>query len=233
MGFPNDGSMESKMEYLKNNPQKAEVGFVGRVVSKLISKKYKVASHYELWLKHWLNYLDLSGKISVCEIGAGDGWAMSYKDDKIKKTIIDVDDFYKKRHEKNGIKFIQGALGSDGLKVKDKFDVVMANHVIEHIQNYQLAAKQLFDMTKKGGYVFIRVPDILKFGLTFWTCDFTHVKPYGVASLSRMMETVGFKTIEARNFSYSKFTVGYLFSSSIQKYMSKFGNEVLYIGRKE
>ncbi len=204
------------------------------MIIRLICNKHNVKSHYQLYLEYFIELLKLKNKnISVCEIGGADGWAISCNSKNImKKTMIDSDNMYERSLRKAGMNFIHARLGANELKLRSQFDLVILNHVIEHILDYNSAINELYQMIKPGGFVVIRCPNILVNEFLFWN-DFTHVKPYTIQSLDSAFRSHGFKTIASRKFSYNFFTLGYLFNKKIQNWLSSVnGDEILYIGQK-
>jgi 2-polyprenyl-3-methyl-5-hydroxy-6-metoxy-1,4-benzoquinol methylase len=225
------------MEYLKNNSQRIERKLYHNIIINLIKKKHHVQSHFELFLKYFLDMLypthSYREKLSILEIGGGDGWALSYKNKRIKrKVMIDCDDTYKKKLVSEGVEFYKLELGKDNIQFKGVFDLIILNHVIEHVADYNKAITQLHQFIKPKGYVLVRCPNVLVNKHAFWN-DFTHVKPYTPSSLEKAFQSYGFKKILLSKFSYNRFMLGFLFHKSIQKKLYQIkGDEILYIGQK-
>ncbi|MCX6709106.1 MAG: class I SAM-dependent methyltransferase [Candidatus Woesearchaeota archaeon] len=222
------------MEYLKYNLQRKRNSFFRNLIIKIICRKRKVYSHYTLYLAHFIDLLKLKDKkISVCEIGGADGWAISYTNKNVtNKTMIDCDNTYGNLLEKQGINFIHTKLGDGKTEINKKFDLVILNHVMEHIIDYDAAVNELYQIIKPNGFVIIRCPNILVNKFSFWN-DFTHVKPYTPHSLESLFKSNDFTTIILQKFSYDFFTLGYLFNKKVQNWLSSLnGDEILYVGQK-
>ena len=190
-------------------------------------------SHYQLFLKYFLGFVD-APKADVCEIGAGDGWAISYNSGRIRsKTVIDIDDTYRASLEGAGITFVGAELGAGRLPVADgSFDLVLLNHVLEHVPDYRNATAEIFRILKKGGVVVIRTPDIERVKFGFYG-DLTHIKAYTLTSLQQLLESEGFKTILVSRFSYANFMISFLLPQRLRPPLYRFrGKELLYIGKK-
>jgi len=225
---------KESLGYLSFNYKRENRGIVGNLVVSLIRKKYGVGNHHELYLRYFIEKLGLEGKgRSICEIGGGDGWAISYKSPLIKeKVMVDYDDYYGKMLEREGIKFIHKPLGKGILKGLGEFDIVMINHVLEHVPNYEIAVKELYSLTKKGGFVIVRCPNIKKVKFIFWD-DPTHCKPYSPKSLETVFRKAGFETVLLKEFSYDWFVLGFLLGKRLQdRLMGMNAGEILYIGRR-
>lgn len=76
--------------------------------------------------------------------------------------------------------------------VEEKYDFVMSFHTLEHIYENDApkVAKEIYKITKKGGYVLISIPYDHAYP------DPTHVAFYKEDSLKALMESAGFITLE-------------------------------------
>jgi SAM-dependent methyltransferase len=50
---------------------------------------------------------------------------------------------------------------------ENTFDFISCDHVLEHVTSWKMALKELYRITKKGGYVEITVPILTKYDATF------------------------------------------------------------------
>lgn len=93
----------------------------------------------------------------------------------------------------------------------DRFDVILCNHVLEHIPDDQRAMKEIFRVMKPGGWGILQVPQDVNRELTFQDDSITdprerasvfgqydHVRIYGMDFFDRLRE-VGFE-VEAIEF---------------------------------
>lgn len=225
------------MDYLANNPVRRERGLPRRMIVGILDKLILdegMKSHYELYLKHFLRYVSGDSPVDVCDVGGADGWAISYESDRIRsKTVVDVDDEYKKLLEKKGVSFVKAELGRKKIPLPNaSFDLVILNHVIEHVSEYEAAVSDVKRILKSGGVAVVRTPDITKAGPAFYN-DLTHVKPYTLHSIRKLMESSGFETIALTRFNYSLFTLSFLLPEKLRPGLYRlFGKEILYVGRK-
>ena len=216
-------------KYSISNPQRKPRSKAETIIIKLIEKKHDIKTHYELYLKSFLQFIGLDNqRINVCEIGGFDGWALSYDNGLINKTVIDVEDDYEDELNNKGIGFVHHDFNTI-LNTKVEYDVVLMNHVIEHLKDYEVMMLNLHKMIKAGGFIIIRCPNILNQKLKFYH-DYTHVKPYTPTSVERMFNSFGFKKVYIGGFNYTKFVVRWLFGN-YSPVMS--GTEILYVGQKK
>ena len=81
------------MEYLKNNPQrKQRLNLQERIIQKVLNwkaNKYKLDNRFCLYLKYFIDkyYPNKKQNLTILDIGAADGWALSYKHPKISQKI--------------------------------------------------------------------------------------------------------------------------------------------------
>src|SRR5262249_11439536 len=67
------------------------------------------------------------------------------------------------------------------------FDLVLLNHVIEHIADYDTFVSELARILRPGGQLYVRTPNVTLRQGRFWD-DYTHVKPYTPLSLDQLMQ---------------------------------------------
>ena len=119
--------------------------------------------------------------------------------------------------KRNNRKFISGDLFDKTADMKvdildtpfedNKFDMISCDHVLEHVPNYRSAVKELYRITKPGGYTFITVPLLESLSTTYEDETVTtveqrvktfgqydHVRIFGM-DFSGAMSDVGFEVI--------------------------------------
>jgi len=97
---------------------------------------------------------EVSG-LRILDIGAGDGTISSYFMSLGNKVVcVDIED---QRTEK-GPKFVQANSAKLPLQ-SNQFDVVISNHVIEHIENQELHLKEIRRVLKKNGICYLATPN--------------------------------------------------------------------------
>lgn len=97
-------------------------------------------------------------KANVLDIGTGSGHMASYFGKHAREVhSVDVVD---ERRIKNGYKYTK--VNSEVLPFEDStFDIVISNHVIEHVTDQQKHLDEIFRVLKKGGYVYVATPSRL------------------------------------------------------------------------
>ncbi len=154
--------------------------------------------------------------------------------------------FYKRFKKLKNIEYVTTDLNSPLADVKadicnlpfddNSFDVILCNHVLEHIPNDTKAMQELYRILKPGGWGVLQIPQDLNRATTFEDNSITdknerakifgqydHVRIYGRDYFEKL-RTVGF-TVEEVDFTAS------LSSSEIEKYcLAK--NEIIPVVRK-
>ncbi len=154
--------------------------------------------------------------------------------------------FYKRFKKLKNIEYVTTDLNSPLADVKadicnlpfddNSFDVILCNHVLEHIPNDTKAMQELYRILKPGGWGVLQIPQDLNRTTTFEDNSITdknerakifgqydHVRIYGRDYFEKL-RTVGF-TVEEVDFTAS------LSSSEIEKYcLAK--NEIIPVVRK-
>lgn len=133
---------------------------------------------------------------NLCDVGCGPGFLLSsIKNKKLfgienDQSAINTASKYAKIYKINLNK---------KFKIKEKFDVVVCYHVIEHIKNPIEFLKNLKMILKKNGYLIIGTPDFdsamarrykNKYRLLH---DKTHISLFSLDSISRLLRDSGFK----------------------------------------
>jgi len=126
--------------------------------------------------------------------------------------------FYYKFKKLNNLKYVTFDLESPLADIKgnilnlpfndNTFDVIICNHVLEHVEEDTKALKELFRVLKKGGYAIIQVPIDLKREITYENKEIKtkkerekyfgqkdHVRIYGKDFKTRV-QSVGFNINE-------------------------------------
>lgn len=172
-----------------------------RFIFNILDKKYKNKGHHSrkaIYLNRILKISNLEDKknLNILEIGGSDGSFLSSYNIAGEKTIIDIDDFYKESILGHGIKFYNRNIEKEGfVEISDSsIDLIIMNHVIEHISNYHQLLNESRRILKNNGIMYIKTPNILKFGFAFYN-DFTHCKPYTPQSLKLLFNAYSFEEI--------------------------------------
>ena len=99
---------------------------------------------------------------SVLEFGAAGGWnLLPFKDDGTKVVGYDYSEELVKLGCSRGIDLRQGGLE----QLEGRHDVVIANHVVEHLIDPRAAIERLASHVAPGGVLYLGVPNIRHFGM--------------------------------------------------------------------
>lgn len=136
--------------------------------------------------------VNLDKPTSVLEIGCGSGWAISFRHSQVRYIAVDRGSLYKEELEARGVEFHELDVALKPLPVgDDSVDLIVLNHLIEHIEDCEFFVRQLRRVLRPGGIVYIRTPNLLRVKWVFWD-DCTHVRPFTPRALDHLMRTVGF-----------------------------------------
>lgn len=81
----------------------------------------------------------------------------------------------------------------------DYFDAVFSKSVIEHIENTEHYMSEMKRILKRGGVLILMVPDWETQYIIFYQ-DPTHIHPYTVKSMDRLLNMFEFRDIKAEKF---------------------------------
>lgn len=82
------------------------------------------------------------------------------------------------------------------------FDVVLLSAVLEHVRDLRRAVRQVADLLTPGGYLYLEVPDVTRFGSTpdapFQEFSVEHINYFTLPSLVNLMGAEGFRLVDQR-----------------------------------
>ncbi len=137
--------------------------------------------------------LSTSRPLTVLEVGCGSGWTISYRHENIRYIAVDRGSVYRDELEARGVEFHETDVATNPLPIeKGTVDLILLNHLIEHIPDGDYLVRQFREALRPGGIVYIRTPNVLRVKWHFWD-DYTHVKPFTPRSLDHFMRTAGFE----------------------------------------
>lgn len=142
--------------------------------------------------------LDLFGlaavqPMNVLEIGCGSGWAISYQHPAVHYVAVDRGSVFRAELEARGVEFHEVDVAAVPLPVADQsVNLIVLNHVIEHIAECEFFVRQLRRVLVPGGVVYVRTPNAARVKWAFWD-DYTHIRPYTARALDQLMCSAGFQ----------------------------------------
>jgi 2-polyprenyl-3-methyl-5-hydroxy-6-metoxy-1,4-benzoquinol methylase len=157
----------------------------------------------------------LSDKKTILEVGFGKGELLK--------------SFLSRGHEAHGVEPEYSEVKTDaalehGLTIifekledahlpNEKFDLIYALHVVEHLENVHLALRKCFDSLKRGGLLFLVTPNGISsslriFGQNWWYLeDPTHCRFFSPTSIRIALEEAGFGGIQVRKAVWDSITL--------------------------
>lgn len=174
--------------------------------------------------------------LRVLDIGIGNGYTLSYRDPQITKFGVDLSDHFQAELTRHNIELLIANVGKENIPMPDgSFDLIMLNHLIEHIQNYDFLITEIKRLLAPGGVCLIRTPDFAKKRANFYD-DYTHVKPYTHGGLRHMAAAYGFEIIKTLQSDHARIQLDILtdgkFESVIFNNILPGGNEIETYWRK-
>src|SRR5262249_9427522 len=111
----------------------------------------------------------------------------------LKRIAVDAAANFAAELAREGIEFHVADISRDSLPADDSsIDLLMMNHVIEHVAEPTHLLSECARVLRKGGGLYLRTPDVERVGHRFWD-DYTHVKPYTTRSLRALANAFGFE----------------------------------------
>lgn len=137
---------------------------------------------------------------SVLDIGPGKGFMVKlFLSWGLKVSCVDIDSVLSAEFQKAGCDFKVADLRKDSLPYADNtFDLIWCSHVIEHLPDPLHLLSECLRVLRPGGVLVIRTPDLMKFRFQFWD-DPTHVRPFILNSLRKILTLAGYDDIRCSN----------------------------------
>lgn len=136
----------------------------------------------------------------ILDIGTGSGHMPEYFA-RYAKEVVSVDVVDERRIKKG---FTFKLVKDEHLPFKESsFDIVISNHVIEHVQNQQLHIDEVFRVLKDGGFVYFATPN------RYWITDPHYRIPF-INWMPRKAAGMYLKTTRGKTWDIKPITVNYL-----------------------
>jgi 2-polyprenyl-3-methyl-5-hydroxy-6-metoxy-1,4-benzoquinol methylase len=146
-------------------------------------------------IKEITGYLEELKPQKILDIGCGLGWLLSFLNDDWDKYGVEVSKFASSHAQQYGNVF-NGIL--EDFPDSGKFDVIVMNHVIEHVENPIQVLNKIRDMLSDTGIFIIGTPDFdsaaaRRYGNNFRLLhDPTHISLFSSDSMHRCLRDCGF-----------------------------------------
>lgn len=170
---------------------------------------------------------------SIVSIGCGNGTELQFLQSKGRVTGLDIDSQVVTHCKAKGFDVIQADLLNNALS--ERFDIVVAMDIVEHIKDDQKAIQALYALLKPGGSVIITVPAFP----FLWTeldelTDFPHHRRYTRASLKKIIKKQGMQVTLCSYYNFCLFpliVLTKLLKTSAEKQLQlphRFFNSIFY-----
>jgi 2-polyprenyl-3-methyl-5-hydroxy-6-metoxy-1,4-benzoquinol methylase len=188
-------------------------------------------------------------KLKVLDLGCWDGsYAVRYK--KKTNSVFGVESSVTaaKRAGKKGVKVEQGDFMEITPFPKEKFDVIVAGEIIEHVFDTDLFVKKINSMLKKNGLLIITTPNVaslprrvmLLLGINpvlenRVMVDVTagHIRYFTFPELHKLLEDHSFEIMHSKSDVLNFNNQGTLFSTLIPKLYKRFGRSIMVVAKKK
>ena len=144
-------------------------------------------------------------KISILDIGCGEGNFLSYLDSKkFDKTGIEINNEGYKATKIKGINVFNQDISGVNFDGK-KFDVISLWHVLEHIKEPKLLFENIKKNLNNNGIVIFQIPNTGSIGFKYGKKNWFHMDSprhlmlYNIKSVKKLCELTGFKIVSIKN----------------------------------
>jgi len=150
-------------------------------------------------LKDVIGRLPLPANASVLEAGCGTGGNLSMLSDFGKLSAFEPFDNARAIADTRHIGQVENGTLPDGIPFEQKFDLICAFDVLEHVENDAAALKALAEKLAPSGHIVITVPAFM----FLWSAHDTahhHYRRYTRQQMVRLMQSAGLEVKQASYF---------------------------------
>ena len=185
----------------------------------------------------------------VLDVGCGDGFIMNMIRNLGNKVIgIEIADSAIKKARKKGFKVYDLSLNSNWSgKIQEKFDVIFAGEIIEHIFDTDQFLSNIRKVLKKNGKLIITTPNLATLGrrlmlfvgqnplieTTGRSTDAGHIRYFTQGSLCMLLRENGFRVHETTSAVVNFNSSGKIFSKLMATIFPTLGNNIIVYASKE
>jgi len=147
-------------------------------------------------IKEITDFLEMLRPQKILDIGCGLGWLLSSLSEEWDKSGIEISEFASKHAQQYGAIF-NGTL--EDFPANGQFDVIVMNHVIEHVENPIQVLNKIKHLLSDTGVFIMGTPDFdsaaaRRYGSNFRLLhDPTHISLFSSDSMHRCLRDCGFK----------------------------------------
>ena len=137
-------------------------------------------------------------KGNAFQVGCSDGYTLSrFKEDGFDVMGIDPSPAAAKiSNALYKIKPITGFFENYQPKTRDKYDLIILTHILEHLYDPTISLIKCQDLLNPGGHLLVEVPALIhpeKWSISFFT--FEHVNYFSQISMNNLLEKAGFSIL--------------------------------------
>ena len=127
-----------------------------KMMADIFHRTYKIAMSYTIKRKNIYKNLLNKNPSKILEVGCGPGvFYKPWKDLNIHWTGVDINPYWKKFGEENKVPIYNTPLEN----ITDKFDVVTAHQVIEHVEDPLTFMETIKKLVNPGGVIHLELPN--------------------------------------------------------------------------
>ena len=193
---------ECKNHYHNDVKNEYEIKYSENIID-VDGNKRNLKKERNFKLKNWYgfipNYLNAKKNLSILDIGCGLGYLLSALNSSHMKFGIEDSQEAKNFIKENfkDINIIEKNL-DELASMKNKFDIIILYHVLEHIENPKQLIKSINSILKKNGELILGTPIINSFISNYFGKNYRlyrkeHVNLYNTNSLKTLLENAHFK----------------------------------------
>jgi len=152
---------------------------------------------------------DLHG--AIFDIGCGEGFLLKKLSNDNRLYGMDISEIALNNidpGDKENIEFIIGDISEKNSLPKMRFDVIICSEVLEHVDNDEIAIKNLHELLISSGSLIVTVP----YNMKYWTIhdDYAgHYRRYGWDEIINKLNRNGFESVEMFAWGWPFFSLYY------------------------
>lgn len=159
-------------------------------VGKFLQRFFTVPPYY-----HWFSKINLSRESKILDVGCGDGKTLFRMEKDGFTNLTGIDRFLSKEIKNNkNVKVMK----KDIFDIEGRFDLIMLNHVFEHMENPSEVLEKIYSLLKPNRYALIRIPTVSSFAYKHYGTNWVqfdaprHFFLHSIQSMELLSKKTGF-----------------------------------------
>ena len=192
--YLNDVELKNLMKYYEQEYAPINISSKDRIGDKPGSTNQATMDRYD----HVFDFISsrITKDSRILDVGCALGGFINFLKDKGYKNLYGIDPIKAYVNKANNENIKIGNVKSIPFE-DNSFDIIILDQVLEHLSNLKLTMKEIKRVLKKGGLLYIGVPDVDGYNddIYYWIIR-EHIQHFSIVGIKLLAQTNGFEFLE-------------------------------------